>query len=133
MAYNPYFPAGYQPYMQYQQPQQMPQIQSQTPSGFIWVSGIGGAKSYQVAPNSTVQLWDSEGNTLYIKSADQNGMPSIKILDYTIRETETPNSAMKDMSAYVTRDEFNSAIAELRRTRNEPVIPTVRSVTTDIE
>lgn len=125
MAYNNYFPAGYPQYIPYQQ--QMQNYPQQPQSNFIWVTGINGAKSFQVAPNQTVQLWDSEGNTLYIKSADQNGMPTMKILDYTIRNTETPNSVMKDMSAYVTRDEFESAIAEIRKVQNESVIQTVRS------
>jgi hypothetical protein len=52
------------------------------------VQGESGAKSYLVAPNCTVQLWDSESQTIYIKSADASGMPSIKILDYTIRDDQ---------------------------------------------
>ena len=52
------------------------------------MQGESGAKSYLVAPNCTVQLWDSESNTIYLKSADASGMPSIKILDYTIRNND---------------------------------------------
>lgn len=90
MAYNNGFPAGYQPYYGYQnyqnyQPQTQPQNQIQQSSGIIWVQGEAGAKSYLVAPNNTVQLWDSETQTIYLKSADASGMPSMRILDYTIR------------------------------------------------
>lgn len=97
--YNNGFPATYQPVyytpqyqpMQYQQPVQQP-VQQATPqpqmnSSMIWVSGEAGAKAYLVAPNTSVQLWDSERQTVYIKSADASGMPSMKILDYTIRDT----------------------------------------------
>lgn len=98
MAYNNGFPMNYpQYYPQYQQQmpvqqqqQQMPQAQQmQQPmnNSIIWVQGEAGAKSYLVAPNTTVQLWDSEAQTIYLKSADASGMPSIKTLDYTIRDS----------------------------------------------
>jgi hypothetical protein len=90
MAYNNGFPTGYQPYygyQNYQNYQSQMQSQSQAPQsgGIIWVQGEAGAKSYLVAPNNTIQLWDSESQTIYLKSADASGMPSMKILDYTIR------------------------------------------------
>lgn len=94
MAYNNGFPAVYpqyyMPQYQYQtQPQQSQQQQQN--NGIIWVSGEAGAKAYLVAPNTTVQLWDSEAQTIYLKSADASGMPSMKILDYTIRDTASAN------------------------------------------
>lgn len=87
MAYNG-FPATYQP--MYYAPQYQPQMpQTNQQNGIIWVSGEAGAKAYLVAPNTTVQLWDSEAQCIYLKSADASGMPSMKILDYTIR-SQTP-------------------------------------------
>ena len=92
MAYN--FPVNYQQYYPTQYnayPTQMSAAPTQsTQSSVIWVQGEAGAKSYLVAPNTTVQLWDSESQTIYLKSADGSGMPSIKVLDYTIRQ-EAPN------------------------------------------
>lgn len=52
----------------------------------IWVQGEEGARAYMVAPNSTVPLWDSENQIIYVKSADNLGRPSMRILDYTIRD-----------------------------------------------
>ncbi|MBQ8964126.1 MAG: hypothetical protein IJ089_10090 [Clostridia bacterium] len=96
MAYNNIFPMGYQPayYPQQQQQYQMqtPVQQPQQNSSIIWVQGEAGAKSYLVAPNSTVQLWDSEKQTIYLKSADASGMPSMKTLDYTIRDLSPANA-----------------------------------------
>lgn len=86
-----YQPQQYYQNQQYNQNQQQynqNQQYNQTNSGIIWVQGESGAKSYLVAPNCTVQLWDSESQTIYIKSADASGMPSIKILDYTIRNDQ---------------------------------------------
>lgn len=82
MAFNNGFPINYPQYYP-QQYQQAPQQQNN--NGLIWVSGEAGAKAYLVAPNNTVQLWDSENQTIYLKSADASGMPSMRILDYTIR------------------------------------------------
>lgn len=88
MAYSPGFPIGYQPaQFYYPQPQQNQMSPAQTQQNSItWVQGEAGAKSYMVAPNTTAQLWDSERQTIYLKSADASGMPSIKVLDYTIRQ-----------------------------------------------
>ena len=87
MAYGSIYPTGYQPmYYQQQIPQTIPQNQANVNSSIIWVQGEAGAKSYLVAPNNTVQLWDSEAQVIYLKSADSSGMPTIKTLDYTIRD-----------------------------------------------
>lgn len=107
MAYNNYFPAGYQPYYQnnaYQMQQNVPQQQMQ--SGIIWVQGEAAAKSYPVAPNTSVALWDSEANVIYIKSADGSGMPSMKIVDYTMRDTNARKAEMSPQSDFVTKDDL---------------------------
>lgn len=84
-----------------------PQNQQQN-NGIIWVQGEAGAKSYLVAPNTTVQLWDSESQVIYLKSADASGMPSMKIIDYTIRGSESSNSdSVSTNSDFINRDEFN--------------------------
>jgi len=115
MAYSNVFPVGYQPYYQqyqnYVQPSPAPMPAQQNNSSIIWVQGEAGAKSYLVAPNTTVQLWDSEDQVIYLKSADASGMPSMKVLDYKIRGQSVP-PAMAQMTAsapsqdYVTREEL---------------------------
>ena len=126
MAYN--FPVGYQPgqiyYPQQYQPSLTQQNQSyssqpqQNANSIIWVQGEAGAKSYLVAPNTTVQLWDSEDQVIYLKSADASGMPSMKILDYKIRDTSSPAQQTQAIvnepvnpvpnADYVTRDELKA-------------------------
>ena len=94
MAYTG-FPATYpQYYPQYSQmsPTPMSGTTPQQNNGMIWIQGIESAKAFQVAPNSTVVLWDSEQQCCYIKSADASGMPSMRIIDYTIR-SEAPRTA----------------------------------------
>jgi hypothetical protein len=104
MAYFNGYPATYQPMFQAQQ-YQAPQQSQQ--GGLIWVQGESAAKSYMVAPGNTVQLWDSEEKIIYLKSADPSGMPSMKILDYTIRGEEKEQPAVE----YATKEDLN-ALAE---------------------
>lgn len=122
MAYNNIFPMNYQPaYMPQQQAYvpQMPQAQPQQPqqsNGIIWVQGEAGAKSFMVAPNTTVQLWDSENQVIYLKSADASGMPNMKILDYTIRQAGNQQAAPALMqSDYVTRDELSAFEEKIKK------------------
>ena len=127
MPYN-YFPTGYSPMMPYNaqiqpqdafsQPQQMnPQgAQNRAQGGFLWVQGEAGAKGYPVAPNTTVQLWDSEQQVIYLKSADASGMPTMKILDYTIREATHPAVGVpRETPDYITREEFEKRMSELKK------------------
>lgn len=120
MAFNNGFPIGYQPAQIYYPPQQAQQPQPQQNSGIIWVQGEAGAKSYLVAPNTTVQLWDSESQVIYLKSADASGMPSIKVLDYTIRDSApkhpTPVGPQID---YATKDDVGALRGELNKLRDE--------------
>lgn len=127
MAYNNMFPIGYQPMnyqpMNYTQPQYNNQLnqQTQNSNGLIWVQGIEGAKSYLVAPNTTVQLWDSENQVIYLKSADASGMPSMKVLDYKIRDMQQAQAqpVMQAQPDYVTREELAEFKAQiLRRLKN---------------
>lgn len=127
MAYNSYFPAGYQPLyypqqMMQNQPQQaqpQPQTQPQINSGIIWVQGEAAAKSYPIAPNSSVPLWDSEANVIYIKSADMSGMPSIKILDYTMRDTAPRTAEISPQNEFATKDDISVLEKEISSLRSK--------------
>lgn len=138
MAYNSYFPAGYQPvnYPQYPQaypqqnpmqanPQQIyPQSAPNNQNGIIWVQGIEGAKAHPVNAGQSALLMDSEGDCFYLKSADQTGMPTLRVFDYkerTSAPTEQKNgdftgfATKDDLSLYVTKDELKSAISEFAK------------------
>lgn len=132
---------------QYQQAVNVPQMQTvpqqQVNQGLLWVSGEIGAKSYLVAPNSTVLLMDSDAQRFYLKSADNAGMPNLRIFEYT-EVTNIPQNApqalntdLKDLdSKYVTREEYDSlkrqyeAIMERLNSmvsNTEPVEPSTKS------
>ena len=102
---------------QYQQTVNVPQVpsvpQPQVNQGLLWVSGEVGAKSYLVAPNSTVLLMDSDAQRFYLKSADNAGMPSLRIFEYN-EVTNAPQNALQGSntdlkeldSKYVKREEY---------------------------
>lgn len=98
---------------QYQAGTQMslPQQPPQTNQGLLWVQGEAGAKSYLVAPNTTVLLMDSEGSRFYLKSTDNAGMPSLRVFEYTEvsqNAPQAPQSTQTDLdSKYVTRAEYD--------------------------
>ena len=130
---------------QYQQTVNVPQMapQPQINQGLLWVSGEVGAKSYLVAPNSTVLLMDSDASRFYLKSADQSGMPSLRIFEYTevVNTPQTsviaPNSDLKELdSKYVTREEYDGLKSLYGKilerldsvlVADEPVEPTTKS------
>lgn len=115
-TYQPYYPATYQPVGV---PSQNTSQQSQN-SGIIWVQGEAGAKSYLVAPNTTVQLWDSENQVIYLKSADASGMPSIKTLDYTIRDAQANSKATEGNSHnFISKDRFNALESQLEALKQD--------------
>lgn len=119
MAYFNGFPATYQQmYQAPYQPQPAPQ-QNQQQGGPIWVQGEAAAKSYMVAPGSAVQLWDSEEKVIYMKSADPSGMPSMKILDYTIRGEEKEAPAVE----YATKEDLEALAEKVRElTRRKKIV-----------
>lgn len=113
MAYNNGFPITY-PQI-YPQPTYQPQApQNQAGSGINWIQGESAAKSYLVAPNVTVVLFDSESQTIYIKSADATGMPSMRILDYTIRDQKAHGGIFESQTVdFATKQEIDALRAEL--------------------
>lgn len=94
-----------------QAPQMPQQGQVETRNGRIWVQGEEGAKAFIVAPGCTAELWDSENPTIYLKSADQSGVPSMRILDWTER---------------------TQALKTSKNEKKEPIIDTENFVTFDV-
>lgn len=105
MAYNPMF---YQP--------NYPFYQTQAQSNSItWVQGIEGAKAYPVGAGNSVLLMDSDKQYMYIKSADNAGMPTLKIYQYEEVTEPKPLSEMKiDLGDYVTKKDLEEALAKLK-------------------
>ena len=105
-----------QPYQQPIQtnPTPMP-MQTQQTNDMIWVLNENEATSYPVAPNNSVVLWDKNNPTIYVKSVNTQGMPSMRILDFTERNINTSNSPINATKThectcgdkYATKEQIN--------------------------
>ena len=118
------FPATYpQYYPQFQTPTMPQQSNQQGQNGIIWVQGEAGAKSYLVAPNTTVLLWDSESQRIFLKSADASGMPSMKVLEYTVKDGNSPISPVSDADnnsiKYATKEDVDAVSGQIEALRKK--------------
>lgn len=167
MAYNPYYnnnpyfqpqPNYYansgavpdmlnQQKMQYQQPQpqQMPIPQPPISNNdMIFVLGQNEAESFPVAPNATVTMWDKNQDTIYIKSVNAQGVPSMKILDFTERNTQPQNSPEKHTckcgDKFVSKDDFEALQAKfdeltaiVNDMKSKPTAKTAKTTKSEVE
>lgn len=74
--------------------------------GLNWVQGEAGAKSWYIAPGSTVLLMDSEAQRFYLKSADMNGLPAMRTFEYSEVGAQKLQEAPQAAN-FVTVDAFN--------------------------
>ena len=169
MAYQPqYYQGGYYPQYQngavpdmlnqykgqYQQiPMQQPMMQqpvqpmmqpTQT-NDMIWVLSEVEAQSYPVAPNNSVILWDKNNDVVYIKSANMQGVPSMRVLEYKERAAEngskkTVEHECKCGSKFVPKEDFVALQKEFEALRSEwetlkekPKAKTAKKVVEEVE
>lgn len=117
-----YEPAQQNPMGQFNQQFQQPMQNSQMPmhgqpsNDFLWVLNENEATSYPVAPNNTVTLWDKNLPTIYIKSVNAQGIPSMRVLDFVERaatnHTPPAGTAFNSPNNFVTIDSFNALEAK---------------------
>lgn len=112
---NPYMPPMQDNLAQLRQQQMQaipPMPQNPLPqSGVQWVSGEQEARSWMVAPNAAVALWDSTAPTVYLKQADASGKPTLKVYDLVERLASAPDTQKAPTAGYVTRKEFDALAA----------------------
>ena len=104
--------------------QQMPMVQQIPTNDMLWVLGQTEAESYLVAPNNSVTLWDKNKDTVYIKSVNAQGVPSMRILDYVERMPENaPKTPEKHVCQcgkdFVRKDAFEVLQGEIEDLRSE--------------
>ena len=85
-------------------PQQTTQIQ--------YVNDRQSAEAYQMSPNSSVILMDSNLPRFYMKQTDASGMFTLKAYDFKEVEAEK-------LPEYVTKAEFEKFKANLKGARHE--------------
>lgn len=118
------YPNFYQP--PYQQPMQYQSARTQPENNLIRVTGLDGAKAYQMGPNSTVALFDAGEDLMYVKTTDGAGFPTIQVFRF-----EPVTNTAEASPEFISRNEFENfkaevnenvqqLIQELSATRNKP-------------
>ena len=111
-----------QPMAQPMQNAQMP-MQGQPTNDFLWVLNENEAASYPVAPNNTVILWDKNLPTVYIKSVNAQGVPSMRVLDFTERtataQKQPVSGPFGSSNNFVTIDSFNALKGDVEALRDK--------------
>lgn len=85
------------------------------------VNGMAGAEAYQMTPNSTVALFDSDEDIMYIKSSDVSGISKIRKFHFyeeveaeVLPPVSNPAPVEEvDADRYVTVEEFNKLREEV--------------------
>ena len=114
------------PYMQNMNPQihsQMgqfnAQMQVQQPvNGLTRVTGIDGAKAYQMPPNSVAALFDDSYDIMYVKSTDGAGFPTIRIFDFYEHKEETPVQKQSvNFENFATKQELQTLQSQIEEVK----------------
>lgn len=97
-------------------------------SGIIWISGLQEAQMYPIAPNNAVSLWEKSGKTIYLKSADATGKPTLRVYDLVERsETASDGVSSSDgkLPTYATKDDLAAVVGAVKGM--DDVIGAIRS------
>ena len=113
MPYQPIMPQTQQPNfnnmgnMMNNQNQQQAQPQA---NSYFYVNGIIGAKSFQLQPNQTVMLMDSDSPMCYMKQSNGMGQSTLryfKLVEVSENDLNNTNeSKQQDTSEYVLKSDF---------------------------
>lgn len=129
MAYNNYggygysnvYPYGnyYQPNMPQQQPnynnvgnnmmQNQNQAQTPQPNNYFYVNGVIGAKSFQLQPNQTVMLMDSDSPMCYMKQSNGMGQSTLRyfrLVEVSENDLNPTTDVKQTNNEYVLKSDF---------------------------
>lgn len=98
-----------QNFQQQIQPQQTTPPQQQERQ-LTYVKGVSGAKIFPLKPNESVTLYDDSREIFFTKTADSNGIVTLKAFEY--KEIDMESIVEKNVK-YATTDDINSLHKEI--------------------
>ena len=104
--YNPYVNQPNYNNMNNQMHQQQPQMNQ-----FAFVNGVEGAKSYQMMPNQTVMLMDSESPVVFMKQSNSMGQCSLKyykLTEVSEQDLRMPTQEQKPSVEYALKTDLEA-------------------------
>lgn len=102
------YPYGmpYQPNFPQQNNMNMYQQQVQT-NQYAFVNGLEGAKSFQMQPNQTMLLMDSDNPLCYMKTSNNLGQSTLRYFRLTeISESELKNNNNNTTKEFASKEDF---------------------------
>lgn len=102
----------------YQNQSNIAQNGSQRFTNKVYVSGVEGARSYQLSPNSEAILCDDTNSVIYDVVVDQNGKRSVVAYDI-VEHKEAPPI---DFSQFATKDDIAKLKEELTKRPIQTVV-----------
>ena len=94
-------------------------------TNITFVNGIEGAKAYQLSPNSSALLMDSDNSKFYVKTTDSLGVPKVSSYsfvedeNFTNQNQEQQNTVKTDQPSKEDFDGILLKISELEAKTNE--------------
>ena len=85
-------------------------------TNITFVNGIEGAKAYQLSPNSSVILMDSDNSKFYVKSTDNLGVPKLTSYSFTEDDLSAGQNSKQELNSdlvQVNKDDFDNLIAKI--------------------
>lgn len=99
-----------QNFQQQIQSQQTAPPQQQQERQLTYVKGVSGAKIFPLKPNESVTLYDDSREIFFTKTADSNGIVTLKAFEY--KEIDMESIVEKNIK-YATTDDINSLHKEI--------------------
>lgn len=81
-------------------------------NNLIRVTGIDGAKAYQMPANSSVALFDNNDDYMYVKTTDGAGFPTIRTFKFEEIQPNQIGNIVED-NDYISREEFENFKKEM--------------------
>lgn len=113
--YSPYAPQQFQPTV----PQPIWGYQAGQPiNALVSVTGLEGAKAYQLPPNSSIALFDGNADLMYVKTTDAAGYPTIRTFRF-----EPVEQAPAPQADYVSREDFDALVKRVEELSPAKIAP----------
>ena len=126
---NTYMPYGQQAYPSWgNAPQAVHPV-----NGLVSVTGIEGARAYQLPPNSCMPLFDRNKDVIYLKTTDAGGFPTIQSFRFEPMESAASGYETAPDAGYATKADIESLRAEIDALKHPAASKTTRTVTRKAE
>ena len=99
-------------------------------NNLIRVTGIDGAKAYQMPANSSVALFDNNNDYMYVKTTDGAGFPTIRTFKFEEIQPNQIGNITED-NDYISREEFEQFKKEMMEYGKQFIQRSKSNLTTD--